>query len=171
MRRFPWFIGGMSEAAISDSTPVLLGLEAANELGVFEQLTQALANRTEVRDTRELQRAVLERQKLQPPLLANGIALPHARTAAVTGLVVAVGRCREPVPFGPERVLIRLIFLYGVPTRGISEYLDSVAQLMRVLKNPATLAALLTTTDEADFRRHLPYANLALPGRQTHPTA
>ena len=89
MRRFPWFIGGMSEAAISDSTPVLLGLEAANELGVIEQLTQALANRTEVRDTRELQRAVLERQKLQPPLLANGIALPHARTAAVTGLVVS----------------------------------------------------------------------------------
>lgn len=147
----------MREAVISESAPVLLGLEGSTELGVIAQLIQLLADRSEVRDARELQRAVLERQKLQPPLLGKGVALPHARTVAVTELVVAVGRCREPVPFGPERIPIRLVFLYGVPVDGISVYLDAVSRLTRVLRIPATLEAMLTTTDEPQFRKLLPF--------------
>ena len=146
----------MREAAISENPPVLLGLEAATELEVIERLIGLLAGRGEVRDVGELRRAVLERQKLQPPLLGSGVALPHARTNAVGELVVAVGRCREPVPFGPERVPIRLVFLYGVPAHGISVYLDAVSRLTRVLRDPAALEAMLTTTEEAEFRRLLP---------------
>jgi len=45
---------------------------------VIKRMIQLLAGRAEVRDLRELERAVLERQKLQPPLLGDGVALPHA---------------------------------------------------------------------------------------------
>ena len=97
----------------------------------------------------------MERQKLQVPLLENGVALPHARTTAVTEIVAVIGRCQEPVAFGPDKVPVRLVFLYGVPLHYIREYLAVVAQLTRSLRTPGTLDALLAAEDDASFRRAL----------------
>jgi len=145
----------MPELQAADNTPVQLWMEDSTEATVIKRMIQSLAGRPEVRDLPGLERAVLERQKLQPPLLGNGVALPHARTTAVTEIVLAIGRCREPVPFGPDQVPIRLVFLYGVPTQCIGGYLAAVARLTRLLKTPGTLDALLTAPDEASFRQHL----------------
>lgn len=145
----------MSELRSADNTPVLLWMEDFSEEEVIKRMIQTLAGRPEVRDLPKLERAVLERQKLQPPLLGNGVALPHARTAAVTEMVLAIGRSREPVRFGPDQVPIRLVFLYGVPIQCIGGYLESVARLTRLLKTPGMLDALLTATDEETFRQHL----------------
>ena len=142
----------MPDAPISACAPVLLDMDETTEVAVIDRLIQAMANHPHVVDAGELRRAVLERQQLQPPLLGNGVALPHARTQAVSELVMAIGRCRQPIPFGAGRMPIRLVFLYGVPTQRISAYLDSVARLTRALRNPATLETLLTTTDEAQCR-------------------
>ena len=147
-----WFPRNMSERSISEHAPVWLDLAASSEEEVIRQLIGRLRDCAEVRDPEAFERAVLERQKLQPPLLGNGVALPHARTPAVTEMVLAMGRCREPVPFGPERVPIRLVFLYGVPARCITGYLDDVAHLTRSLRKPGTLEALLAARDEATFR-------------------
>ena len=141
----------MREANIAGGTPVLLGLEATTEQEVIGRLIGLLEGRAEVLDPKELERAVLQRQKLQPPLLGNGVALPHARTPVVTEMVLAIGRCREPVPFGPENVPIRLVFLYGVPAHCIGGYLDAVARLTRTLRKPGMLDALLAAEDEAGF--------------------
>lgn len=150
-----WFPWNMYERSIPEHAPVWLDLAASSEEEVILQLTGRLRDRAEVRDPEGFGRAVLERQKLQPPLLGNGVALPHARTSAVTDMVLAMGRCREPVPFGPERVPIRLVFLYGVPAHCIAGYLDAVAHLTRSLRKPGTLEALLAAHDEATFRSML----------------
>lgn len=142
----------MSDRQIPEHAAVFLDLAASSEEEVILHLTGRLRDRAEVRDPEAFERAVLERQKLQPPLLGNGVALPHARTPAVTEMVLAIGRCREPVPFGPERVPIRLVFLYGVPAHCIAGYLDAVAHLTRCLRKPGTLEALLAAKDEASFR-------------------
>ncbi|MCF7734257.1 MAG: PTS sugar transporter subunit IIA, partial [Akkermansiaceae bacterium] len=111
--------------------------------------------RPEVLDWQGLERAALQRQQLQPPLLENGLALPHAPTGTVSEMVMAIGRCAEPVAFGPEQVPVRLVFLDGVPAHCIGEYLAAVARLVRSLKRPSTLAALLAAQDEAEVRRTL----------------
>jgi len=130
-------------------------VEATTEEGVIKEMIRLLAGCPEVRDLQGLQRAVLARQKLQTPLLGNGVALPHARTAAVTEIVMAIGRCPEPVAFGPDKTPVRLVFLYGVPAHCISEYLAAVAQLARALKKAGTIEALLAAPDEARFRKVL----------------
>ena len=150
-----WLTAVMRETSIPEGTPVLLGLEDTSENDVIGRMIDMLAGKNDVRDPRELQRAVLERQKLQTPLLGSGIALPHARTDAVANMVMAIARCKEPVPFGPDKVPIRLVFLYGIPSHSISRYLASVARLTRVLKNPTTIESLLAAPDEAGFLKLL----------------
>jgi mannitol/fructose-specific phosphotransferase system IIA component (Ntr-type) len=145
----------MGETAILGNAPLLLNLEAATEEEVIRQMIRTLAERVEVLDSERLEVAVMERQKLQPPLLGNGVALPHARTSAVSEIVLAIGRCKEPVLFGPEEAPVRLVFLYGVPAHSISGYLAAVAQLTRMLRKPGVLANLLAAEDEATFREIL----------------
>ncbi len=139
----------------AETAPILLWVEDSSEDDVLKRMIRSLAGRAGILDLQDLERAVLERQKLQPPLLGNGVALPHARTPAVTEMVLAIGRCLESVPFGPDKVPVRLVFLYGVPAQCIGGYLNAVAHLTRLLKTPGTLDALLAAPDEASFRQHL----------------
>jgi len=145
----------MPAVTVTGKARIVLGVEATTEDGVITELIRELAGCPEVRDVAELHRAVLARQKLQTPLLGEGVALPHARTPAVTEIVMAIGRCPAPVAFGPEKEPVRLVFLYGVPAHCISEYLAAVAQLARALKKTGTIEALLAAPDEASFRKAL----------------
>jgi mannitol/fructose-specific phosphotransferase system IIA component (Ntr-type) len=92
------------------------------------------------------------RMRLAPVCIADDIALPHARTNAVSRMVMAVARSRKPIPFDPMHPAVRLIFLIGTPKDAVTGYLQAVAVLSRRLRDPATRAGLYAATDEAEFR-------------------
>ena len=146
----------MSQLGISGTIPVLLEMEGTTEEEVIREMIRSLEGRGEVRDAGFFVQAVLERQKVHPPLLGNGVALPHARTSAVTEMVLVIGKCRASVAFGPEQIPVKLIFLYGVPAQCISEYLASVARLTGFLRQSGCLDQLLMAADETSFRALLP---------------
>jgi len=52
----------------------------------------------------------------------------------------------------PEHPAIRLVFLIGTPKQAVTEYLQFVAALSRLLKNEKVRAALLTASTEVEFR-------------------
>jgi mannitol/fructose-specific phosphotransferase system IIA component (Ntr-type) len=95
---------------------------------------------------------VIARMRLSPVCIADDIALPHARTDAVSRMVLAVARTSGPVVFDPTHPGIRLVFLIGTPKSAVTEYLRVVAVLSRVLRNPATRSGLYAASDEAEFR-------------------
>jgi len=130
--------------------PITLDLEAAGEEQAIRRVADLLAGNAGIRDHRAFVDAVLERQKINPPLLGNGIALPHARTGAVSEIVFAAARCREPVDFSGTAV--SLMFLFGVPPDRIAEYLAMTAALARRLRDPQVVADLMAAPDEASFR-------------------
>lgn len=144
---------GMAAAAHMPllSAPPLLSLAALDEQSAIFTTVELLRGHSAVGDIDLLTQAVWERQKIHPPLLGNQIALPHARTVAVTEIVFAVSRLFEPVPFGPEKIPVRLLFLFGVPPHRISEYLAATALLVRLLRDPDRSAALLSCADPGEF--------------------
>ena len=66
--------------------------------------------------------------------------------------MLAVARTAGPVAFDAEHPRVRLVFLIGTPKAAVSEYLQTVAALSRMLKNATTRAALLGAPTEAEFR-------------------
>ncbi|MFT4177607.1 MAG: PTS sugar transporter subunit IIA [Luteolibacter sp.] len=145
----------MSETDVLAESVVLLDLKAGVEEEVIRELVRAVAGRAEVTDAVALEHAVLERQKVQPPLLGHGIALPHARTNAVSGMVMAIGRCRKAVVFGPEEVPVEWVFLFGMPGNAISEYLAVVSKLTRLVRQAGVREALDGAENEQAVRRIL----------------
>jgi PTS system fructose-specific IIA component/PTS system fructose-specific IIC component/PTS system nitrogen regulatory IIA component len=83
--------------------------------------------------------------------IAADVALPHARTAGVGRMVLAVGRAAQDVAFDPEHPGVRLVFLIGTPKAAVADYLKLVAGLSRLLKKPGVRAGLLTAKTEAEF--------------------
>jgi mannitol/fructose-specific phosphotransferase system IIA component (Ntr-type) len=124
-------------------------VQAKADTEAIDELLSSLRNHPDVVDPDRLRAAVLERQKVDPPLLPMGIAFPHARTDSVRSLVLAIGICPEPVIFGDTPV--RLILLIGVPKAAIGEYLDLTSFLVRHLRNQPVLDRLLAASNMAEF--------------------
>lgn len=135
--------------------PLLLDFPSADEKSAVMRVADLLQSAPAVTDHSRLAAAIWERQCMQSPLLGGGIALPHARTSTVTDLVFALGRTSSPVPFGPDRQEVRLIFLYATPPHLIAPSLSVIAALVARLRNKDTLHTLLTATDEASFKAAL----------------
>lgn len=135
--------------ALLSDVPLRIDLEASSEKEAISGVAGLLAGDPRVLQPQRFLEAVLERQKINPPLLGSGIALPHARCTAVSEIVMAVGRLASPVMFGETPV--SLIFLVGVPPHRISEYLAMTASLARRLRTPGVVERLLSAKDEAGF--------------------
>lgn len=131
--------------------PPLLDITPGDEDGVIRMTAGQLAGSPDVRDHAGFLSAVFERQRINPPVLGNGVAIPHARTAAVGEMVCAAARCAGAVPFGAERIPVRLVFMFGVPPHRIDLYLSTMAALVRRLRSPEVMDGLLSAARAEEF--------------------
>src|SRR4051794_10237944 len=75
------------------------------------------------------------------------ICLPHARTEAVTELVMSAARVTTPIPFSGSKTPVRYVFCIGAPKAMAADYLRVAGALMRILSDPAAEERLRTATD------------------------
>ena len=130
---------------------VQLDLHAENAEEAIRAVTGLLASRPEVRDAARLADAVLEREKLSSTALGHGVAFPHARTAEVSGIVVAAGRSREGVLFNGSGERVHFLFVIGTPPDRVAQYLALVGRLARLLKEETIRAELLAARTAEEF--------------------
>ena len=102
-----------------------------------------------MQDLPQLSAAVFDRQQTEPPLLPGGIAFPHARTNAVSSLVMVIATCSEPVLFA--EMPVRLIFLIGIPKRAGADYLELISFLARHMRGERVVDRLVQAEDMASF--------------------
>jgi mannitol/fructose-specific phosphotransferase system IIA component (Ntr-type) len=141
---------------VADPNVVLLDLPAGTADEVIRALHAGLvAGTAAVTDGPRFLADLQERMAVAPVTIADDVALPHARTDAVSQLVLAVARLKPGVAFDASHPRVRLVFLIGTPRGAVTDYLRVVAALTRLLRNPAARSGLMTATDEADFRSML----------------
>ena len=124
-------------------------LVAGSEIEAIESLLEELTANPLVADLVELKRAIIERQKVDPPFLPMGVALPHARTDSVRGIVIVVGISPQPIPFSVGSA--KLVLLIGVPKKAVAEYLELTSFLARHLRGENVLDRLMGTTNIEQF--------------------
>jgi mannitol/fructose-specific phosphotransferase system IIA component (Ntr-type) len=138
---------------LADPDAVLFHLEAASGEEAVRALHERLVGTSDaVGDGPRFLADLLARMRLGPVCVADGVAMPHARTVALDRLVLAIGRAPAGIRFDAEHPRVGLIFLIGTPKNAVTEYLRAVSVFSRVLRNAVTRAALLTAPDEESFR-------------------
>lgn len=115
-------------------------LDAQSGNAAISTMLDRLRVHPQVHDFEQLSADVFDRQQTDPPLLPGGVAFPHARTNGVSSLVMVIATCHQPISFG--EVLIRLIFLVGVPKRAGRDYLELISFLARHLRKESAIDQL-----------------------------
>ena len=124
-------------------------LTADSESEAIERLLSELQANPLVADLADLKRAIIERQRVDPPFLPMGVAFPHARTDSVKGIVIVIGISPQPIPFSAGSA--RLVLLIGVPKKSVAEYLELTSFLARHLRGENVLDRLMSTTNIEQF--------------------
>src|SRR5215510_5804058 len=132
-------------------------LKAKSDREAIRKMLDSLGGYPHVNDLERLATAVFERQETDPPLFPGGIAFPHARTDSVSALVMVFATCKEAIQFG--NVMVRLIFLIGVPKHAGAEYLEIISFLARHVRGQQTVNRLVDAKDLSSFLSAFPEPN------------
>lgn len=116
----------------------------------IREMAGLLGRSGRVADVDGLVRAALAREEQGTTGLGEEIAIPHAKTDAVTAPVVGFGRAPEGIEWGaPDGTRARLVFMIAVPEAAAGdEHLRILAQLSRTLMDPAFRERLSQAPDK-----------------------
>ncbi|MET9461901.1 fructose-specific PTS transporter subunit EIIC [Streptomyces canus] len=129
---------------------VKVALDARDKEAAVREMAELLARTGKVADLDELVATALRREEQGTTGLGEEIAIPHAKTDAVTAPVVGFARSAEGVEWGSlDGTKARLIFMISVPEAAAGdEHLRILALLSRKLMDPGFRERLIAAPDE-----------------------
>ncbi|MGW4871304.1 fructose-specific PTS transporter subunit EIIC [Streptomyces chartreusis] len=147
-------VGGDSGDVLSGyltEQTVKVRLGAADKEAAIREMAELLERTGKVVDPEELVATALRREAQGTTGLGEEIAIPHAKTDAVSAPVVGFARSAEGVEWGsPDGTKARLVFMIAVPEAAAGdEHLRILALLSRKLMNAEFRARLLAAPDES----------------------
>ncbi|MGW2338738.1 fructose-specific PTS transporter subunit EIIC [Streptomyces sp. NPDC001685] len=145
--------GGAGEVLSGHLTErtVRVRLDAADKAAAIREMAALLARSGRVVDEDELVATALRREEQGTTGLGEEIAIPHAKTDAVSAPVVGFARSDEGVEWdSPDGTKARLVFMIAVPEAAAGdEHLRILALLSRKLTDAGFRERLLAAPDEA----------------------
>ena len=127
-------------------------LNAKEKKDVILELANLVKDRSEIKDFDQFVSEVFEREEAMSTGIGHQIAVPHARTEAVNGLIIALGRSKSGIEFeAVDGQPVRLVFLLGTPKKDMGEYLKVLAYLTRILKKDEFREKLLEADDPQEM--------------------
>ncbi len=132
-------------------------LAADGKEAAIREMAELLTTSGKVADVAELVRAALAREEQGTTGLGEEIAIPHAKTDAVTEPVVGFARSPEGIEWGAlDDTKAKLVFMIAVPEAAAGdEHLRILALLSRKLMSAEFRERLLEAADEAAILRVL----------------
>lgn len=131
-----------------------LDVKARTKNEAIREVAEIMARCKQIYDKEEFLNALLEREGLATTGIGRGIAFPHARSASVEGIVVALARSDAGIEFDAlDGKPVHLMFMMGTSPECVEEYLKVLARISRLLKKDQAKDALLTAKTPADVLR------------------
>ncbi|MBX3751109.1 MAG: PTS sugar transporter subunit IIA [Opitutaceae bacterium] len=147
-----------------DPSRINLQVQSTKRTAALNEVARLLAAHPEVANFDGFYNELLARERLDTTYLGNEIALPHARTEHVKGIVLAIGRSDAGIHFENCNQTVRLMFILGTPKSNPTDYLLVVSTLCKILKESANRDALMGATTPDAFIAALTAAEARLTG-------
>ena len=130
---------------------IVLDLKATRKEEVFTEMTRLLAAQGKVSDEQQFIKDLWAREELDNTGFEEGVALPHAKSAAVSTPAVAIGISRSGIDYGAEDGKpSRLFFMIASPAGGANHHIEVLAELSAKLIEEGFIDALLAAKTPAD---------------------
>ncbi len=128
---------------------ILPRLRVGSKSGLFAAMCERGAAITR-QPRADLLAAVLAREAAGTTGFGGGVALPHARLAAIARPIIVFAHLDQPIDYGAlDDTPVDLVLLLLSPASGSAAHLKALASASRLLRDPS-LAAKLRGASDAD---------------------
>ena len=125
---------------------------ATSRDAAIREIAALLETDVKVLDWEELHRRVAASAPcVAEPGASFCICLPHARTAAVTEMVMSVGRFDSGLRIARVEQPVRYLFCIAVPPEMATDYLRIIGLLARIVKDPKSEVQIHTAATPEEF--------------------
>ena len=116
---------------------VKVPLDATDKRAILDELVDLLAANGLCPDADSVKRAVWERESVRSTGIGMGLAIPHGKSTAVNGLVLAVGRPKAPIEFGSldKKPVELVILLVSHPDRK-DDHIQALGRISKIMTSP-----------------------------------
>jgi PTS system nitrogen regulatory IIA component len=115
---------------------VTVDLPGTDKRSVIEALIDTLVRNGKLQDRQSALEAVLDHENHTSTGMEHGIAIPHAKTDAVDGLVACIGITKRKIEFEClDRKPAQIFVLTLSPTDGTGPHVQFLAEISRLLRD------------------------------------
>ena len=134
------------------SQSIALGAESANKKDIIEKMTVLMEASGNLTDRKQYLAGVLEREKEGTTGIGEGIAIPHAKNAAVKSAGLAAMVLKKPVDFDSlDGEPVKLFFMIAAPDNGANEHLEALSRLSAMLMDDTFREKLIRSENVDEF--------------------
>ena len=127
---------------------VKIPLESKDKPDVLRELVRILKDADEIDDFETALKAVQEREDRQSTGLEKGIAVPHAKTVAVSSLKLAIGIAPQGIDFDSlDGEPSKLFFLLLAPPGQSGPHVEALAEIAKLANSKSFCKALINSND------------------------
>lgn len=131
---------------------VWVDLKADTKRGIIEEMVDRLVAAGKITDREGVLQAVFDREAKMSTGMQNGVAIPHGKTDAVTGLVAAIGLQKSGVDFDSMDGLSCTIFILTLsPVKRAGPHMQFLAEVSRLISHSAEREKLLAARTHSEI--------------------
>lgn len=117
---------------------IILDLHARSKESVIDEIIETLDQAGKLRNKEEYKTAILAREQQSTTGIGEGIAIPHAKTGAVSQPAIAFGRSKQGVDYESlDGQKAHLFFMIAASEGANNEHLQTLSRLSSFLMDPA----------------------------------
>lgn len=133
---------------------IILQLKAKTKEEVIDELVAKLQEAGVLRDAQAFKEAIFAREAQSTTGVGDGIAIPHAKTAAVKRPAVAFGRSESGIDYDAlDGKPSHLFFMIAAPEGANNTHLEALARLSSMLMDSSFRARIESVSNEEEFIR------------------
>jgi len=124
---------------------VAVNIAAPDKDTLIDTLIEMVSDHPHVLDVDAVKKAVMEREAQMSTGVGKGLALPHAKTPAVSGMIGALVTTAQPVDFGAlDNEPVRIVFLLLGKLDSKSLHVRILSRVSRVMNHEEVRKQILS---------------------------
>jgi fructose PTS system EIIBC or EIIC component len=130
---------------------IILNLHAESKADVIDEIIESLDRAGKLKNKEEYKKAILAREEQSTTGIGEGIAIPHAKTSAVSVPAIAFGRSAEGIDYESlDGQPAHLFFMIAASEGANNEHLQTLSRLSSFLMDPAFKKKLEDAASKAE---------------------
>ncbi|MEB7039242.1 PTS fructose transporter subunit IIABC [Staphylococcus gallinarum] len=130
---------------------IAMNLSSNDKNGVIDELVNQLNKAGKLNDVTAFKEAIHNRESQSTTGIGEGIAIPHAKVAAVDTPAIAFGKSKAGVDYQSlDMQPAHLFFMIAAPEGGAQTHLDALAKLSGILMDEDVRKDLLNASSEKE---------------------